>query len=164
MTTLRIINKKITLDPQYLDSNYKTYLLQKLKDNIKNECNKEYGYYLDLKRIVSIKDNNITSNSEIIFNVEFEVETLLPIKDKEFEGTICMIFISGVFVNIKNKLKVLLPITELKNYTYCSSTNTFISNNEKNKYKSLKKDDVITVKILDLKYSKKQFSCFGKII
>ena len=67
MSTLRIINKKITLDPQYLDSNYKTYLLQKLKDNIKNECNKEYGYYLDLKRIVSIKDNNITSNSEIIF-------------------------------------------------------------------------------------------------
>ena len=163
MSTLRIIKKNIALDPQFLDNNYKTYLLKKLKDIIKNECNKEYGYYLDLKRIVCIKDNSITSNSEIIFTIEFEVETLLPVKDKEFEGTICMIFVSGVFVNIKNKLKVLLPITELKNYTYCNLTNTFISNDENSRYKILKKNENIRIKILDLKYSKKQFSCFGKI-
>ena len=164
MSTLHLIKKRICLDPEFLDNNYKSFLYKKIKDNIQNECDKQYGYFLDLKRIVKIEDNNITSNSQIIFNVEFEVETLLPIKDKDFEGTICMIFVSGVFVNVKNKLKILLPVSELLGYEYDHVTNTFLSKDKKTKYKNLKKDDVINVKILDLKYSKKQFSCFGKII
>lgn len=164
MSTLNLVKKRICLEPEYLDSNYKTYIFKKIKDNIENECDKEHGYFIDLKKIVKIEDNNITSNSQIIFNVEFEVETLLPEKDKEFEGTICMVFGSGVFVNVKNKLKILLPISELSGYVYEQATNSFISKDKKTKYNSLKKDDVIMVKILDLKYSKKQFSCFGKII
>lgn len=164
MSTINLIKKRICLEPEYLDSNYKTYLFKKIKDNIQNECNREYGYFINLKKIVKIEDNSITSNSEIIFNVEFEVETLLPEKDKEFECIICMIFVSGIFVNVKNKLKILLPISELSNYSYDHASNSFLSKDKNSKYNSLKKDDVINVKILDLKYSKKQFSCFGKII
>ena len=73
-----------------------------------------------------------------------------------------MIFNSGIFVNIKNKLKVLIPLTELTNYIYDSSKNIFImKDDDKN---ILKKDININICILDMKYSKKQFSCFGKII
>ena len=151
MTSLQIIKRRVCLEPEFLDKNYKTYLFQKIKDTAKNECSKDYGYFLD-----------ITSNSEIVFTVEFEVETLLPIKGKEFEGTICMIFNSGIFVNIKNKLKVLIPITELSNYTYDSSKNIFVLKDKEEDI--LKKDSIINICILDIRYSKKQFSCFGKII
>lgn len=164
MSTLNLIKKRICLEPEYLDHNYKAYLFKKIKDNIQNECDKEHGYYIDLKRIIKIDDNIITSNSQIIFNVEFEAETLLPEKDKEIEGAICMIFPSGVFINVKNKLKILLPISELSSYAYDQKSNSFISKDIKSRYKSLNKDDNIIIKILDLKYSKKQFSCFGKII
>ena len=162
MTSLQIIKRRVCLEPEFLDKNYKTYLFQKIKDTAKNECSKDYGYFLDIKRILKIVDNDITSNSEIVFTVEFEVETLLPIKGKEFEGTICMIFNSGIFVNIKNKLKVLIPITELSNYTYDSSKNIFVLKDKEEDI--LKKDSIINICILDIRYSKKQFSCFGKFI
>ena len=70
-----------------------------------------------------------------------------------------MIFNGGVFVIVKNKLKVLIPVSELTNYTYNVADNTFYF-----KDKILKKGDTIDISILDMKYSKKQFSCFGKII
>jgi DNA-directed RNA polymerase subunit E'/Rpb7 len=162
MSSLQIIRKRVCIEPEFLTKNYKDFLFKKIKETTNNECSKEHGYFLDVKRIVKIIDNNITSNSEIVFIVEFEVETLLPIKDKEFEGTICMIFNSGIFVNIKNKLKVLIPLSELTNYTYDSSKNVFIMKDDCENI--LKKDINIKITILDLRYSKKQFSCFGKII
>ena len=162
MSSLQNIHRRVCIEPEFLVKNYKEHLFKKIKETSENECSKEYGYFLDVKRIIKILDNNITSNSEIVFTVEFEVETLLPIKGKEFEGVICMIFNSGIFVNIKNKLKVLIPLTELTNYIYDSSKNIFImKDDDKN---ILKKDININICILDMKYSKKQFSCFGKII
>jgi DNA-directed RNA polymerase subunit E'/Rpb7 len=159
MTSLKIIKKRICLEPEFLDKNYKSYLFDKIKNLHKEECSRENGYFLEIKRIINIVDNNISSNSEIVFIVEFEAEILLPEKGKEFEGVICMIFNGGVFVIVKNKLKVLIPVSELNNYSYNSTDNTFIS-----KDKILKKGDDIKISILDMKYSKKQFSCFGKII
>ena len=159
MSSIQTIKRRFCIDPQFLDKNYKISLFKKIKETTTDECNKEYGYFLDVKRILKITDNNISSNSEIVFIVEFEVETLLPEKGKEFEGTVCMIFNSGVFVNIKNKLKVLIPISQLTNYSYNNTENIFVSEN-----KTIKKDDIINICILDIKYSKKQFSCFGKII
>ena len=159
MTSLKIIKKRICSEPEFLDNNYKSYLFDKIKNLNKEECSREHGYFLEIKRIINIVDNNISSNSEIVFIVEFEAETLLPEKGKEFEGVICMIFNGGVFVIVKNKLKVLIPVSELNNYTYNSTDNTFIF-----KDKILKKGDDIKISILDMKYSKKQFSCFGKII
>lgn len=162
MSSLQNIRRRVCIEPEFLVKNYKEYIFKKIKETTDNECSKEHGYFLDVKRITKILDNNITSNSEIVFTVEFEVETLLPIKGKEFEGTICMIFNSGIFVNIKNKLKVLIPLTELTNYIYDSSKNIFVLKDDNENI--LKKDIDIFISILDMRYSKKQFSCFGKII
>ena len=159
MSSIKIIRKRVCLEPELLDKNYKESLFDKIKNLNKDECSKEHGYFLEIKRIVNIVDNNISSISEIVFIVEFETETLLPEKGKKFEGVICMIFNGGVFVIVKNKLKVLIPVSELTNYTYNVADNTFYF-----KDKILKKGDTIDISILDMKYSKKQFSCFGKII
>jgi DNA-directed RNA polymerase subunit E'/Rpb7 len=159
MSSTKIIRKRVCLEPELLDKNYEDSLYDKIKNLHKEECSKEHGYFLEIKRIVNIVDNNISSSSEIVFIVEFEAETLLPEKGKEFEGVICMIFNGGVFVIVKNKLKVLIPVSELINYSYNTTDNTFYF-----KDKILKKGDTIDISILDMKYSKKQFSCFGKII
>ena len=69
-----------------------------------------------------------------------------------------MIFSAGIFVNIKDIFKILIPLNELKNYVYDNTENKFVKDN-----KIIKVGDIIKVIIIDTKYSKKSFSCFGKI-
>jgi DNA-directed RNA polymerase subunit E'/Rpb7 len=154
-----IINKKISIESQYLNKNIKDNILKKLKEMLKDECTKENGYFIDIIRINKIKDNYISSNCENIFDIEFEAEILKPEKDKIFEGDICMIFSGGIFVNIKNKIKVLIPLNSLTEYSFNSKNNSFIKNK-----KELKQGDIIYVLISGTKYNKKNFSCFGTIV
>jgi DNA-directed RNA polymerase subunit E'/Rpb7 len=162
MSSIQTITRRFCLEPRYLDKNYEENLLEKIKDITNNECSREYGYFINIIKILKIKDIDITRNSEIVCNTEFQAETLFPVKGKEFTGTIGMIFNSGVFVIIKNKLKVLIPLDQLSEYTFDNINNTFVMNKDSDKL--LKKDGKIKISILDIRYSKNQFSCFGKII
>ena len=69
-----------------------------------------------------------------------------------------MIFSGGVFVNVENMMKVLIPESNLKDYKFDPVETSF-----KYKNNTIKKDDNITVCISGVKYSKKKFSCFGTI-
>ena len=158
MITKKIIEKKVYLKYEYLDKNYKNNILTNLIEITKNLCNKEHGYILKINKIIKIKENNITSNGELEFLLDFEADTLYPEKDKIFEGNVCMIFSAGIFVNIKDIFKILIPLNELKNYVYDNTENKFVKDN-----KIIKVGDIIKVIIIDTKYSKKSFSCFGKI-
>ena len=64
-----------------------------------------------------------------------------------------------IFINIKNKQKVLIPITNLKDYTYNQSEKTF-----KKGSKIIKENDVLELIITGTKYSKQKFSCFGNLV
>ena len=158
MITKKVIQKKVYLKYEYLDKNYKNNILTNLIEITKNLCNKEHGYILKINKIIKIKENNITSNGELEFLLDFEADTLYPEKDKIFEGNVCMIFSAGIFVNIKDIFKILIPLNELKNYVYDNTENKFVKDN-----KIIKVGDIIKVIIIDTKYSKKSFSCFGKI-
>ena len=72
-----------------------------------------------------------------------------------------MIFSGGVFLNIKNKLKVLIPSNSLKEYEFNQIDNCYI--NKKNN-KTINVKDELYVSISGSKYSKKNFSCFGNLI
>lgn len=162
MTSVIIIQRKICLEPEYLDKNIRSHLLNKLVSSFTNECNKEHGYVLKVNRIINIKDNYISSNCEHIFILNVEIETLKPEIDKELVGTICMIFSGGIFLNVKNKLKVLIPITTLCEYSFDQPNNYFI--NKSDKEKIIKQGDELKVLISGMKYSKQNFSCFGKLV
>jgi len=158
MITKKIIRQKVYLNYEYMDKNYKKHIFENLINITKNFCNKEDGYILKINKIIKIIENNITSNGELEFLVEFEADTLYPEKDKIFEGNVCMIFSAGIFINIKDVFKILIPLNELKEYKYDSSKNNFAKED-----KNIKVGDLIKVSILDTKYSKKSFSCFGKL-
>ena len=154
------LERRICIEHQFLDSNIKAHLLEKIKKTVLNECTKDYGYILDVKRIIKINDNYISNaNCDIIFSVLFEVENLKPENGKKFQGEVCMIFGGGIFINIKNKQKVLIPITNLKDYTYNQSEKTF-----KKGSKVIKENDVLELIITGTKYSKQKFSCFGNLV
>jgi DNA-directed RNA polymerase subunit E'/Rpb7 len=158
---MTIIERKITIDPEFLYSDLKVKLFDKVKTVYENECTQENGYILKVNRIVNIKDNYISNvNSNIIFILDIDVDVLKPDINKIYTDKVSMIFGGGLFINIKNKIKVLIPISSLTNYKFDASTKTFLRSDKT----SIKENDEIKIKITGIKYSKKNFNCFGELI
>jgi DNA-directed RNA polymerase subunit E'/Rpb7 len=87
-----IIEKRVVLESKYLNNNYKTHLLTKIKSNITSECTEDYGHIIDIIKIIDIISHKIDrTNSDNIFNIRFEAKTLKPTPGKIMEGVVCMI-------------------------------------------------------------------------
>ena len=160
MSKISTLNIIISLEPQYLDSNIKQHIFKKLQDILLNECTKENGFFLKIIKLNKIIDNYI-NDSQVVFNIEYDAETLKPETNKIFEGNVCMIFSGGIFLSIKNKMKVLIPISSLTDFEYKQSSNNFV--NKKNK-ENIKENDILKIYISGVKYFKNNFSCFGTLV
>jgi len=141
------ISRQISIKPIDLDENIKNTIIEKLKDNIeKDDCSYENGYILSLKKIVSYTSNYISNATNmIVFTVVFEANTLNPKIGYVYEGKVISIHSSGFFVQIKNKIKVLIVI---------------VNNNLES---NTKKDDIVKIEITDIRYQNKKISCIGKL-
>jgi len=159
MSEIRIIEKKVCLKPEFLSKDYKKYLFNEIQNTFKNECTKEIGYILDIIKIKSIKDNYISNNCEIVLLVEVLVKVLKPEINKIFQDKVCMIFSGGIFLDIKEKFKVLIPQNSLSDYTFNSKTKSFVKDDIQ-----ISEGDIIKVKITGFKYNKNNFSCFGELV
>lgn len=159
MSSVEVIEKRICIDPAFLGQNFKKDVFNYIKNVCENECSKEYGYILKVLKINKIKDNNISGNNcEIILTVDILVETLKPEINKIFTDKVCMIFSGGIFLDIKNKFKVLIPATSLQEFTFKSETKSFVKDDLE-----IKENDSVSAKITGIKYNKKNFSCFAEI-
>lgn len=158
MTT--IIERRICLEPNFLNSNIMNHLLEKIKESTINECTKENGYIIDVTRIIEVKDNWISAaNSDIVFNVVFEAITLKPEIGKQLEGEVCMIFPNGVLLDIQNKLKFLIPLSSLEGYEFNKKRMYYEKGNKK-----IEKGNHLTVEVAEIKYKKQSFMCFGNLV
>jgi len=158
------IDISITIEPNYLGGNLKDNMLKKISKDLKdNLCSQEHGYIIEVNKITKIKDNTISNASaQIIFDVCVEIQALKPEIDKIFEGEVCMIFSGGIFLCVLDKLKILVPATLLSKYKLDPKTNIYKNRIDDNV--TIKKGDVLKVKIVGTKYSKKNFSSFGSIV
>ena len=158
MTSIINIERKICIESEFLDKDIKKHLLNKIK-LFKNECTKEHGFFINIKDKLQIKDANLSSNCENIFTIVFEAETLKPEVGKKFKGISCMIFSGGIFLNIKDKMKILILESFLKtDYIFDQKNNTFVN---KNTNKIIKQGDDLNVILTGVTYSNKNFVCFG---
>jgi DNA-directed RNA polymerase subunit E'/Rpb7 len=108
------ITKRIVLDDQFLDKNINRHLFNKLKDIAENDCSKEYGYIIEVKKIIEILDNYISNvNSELIFIVLFEAETIKPEVNSVYEDEVYLALRGGIFFEVSKKFKVLIPPVSL---------------------------------------------------
>tara|TARA_Y100000389_G_scaffold199548_1_gene238153 strand:- start:1440 stop:1922 length:483 start_codon:yes stop_codon:yes gene_type:complete len=154
------IRRNICLDHKNMNKNYKDFLLSKIKKITKNECTKKYGHIIDVKEIKEILDNKISAaKSSLIFDLIFIADILKPEIGKEIMATVCMITENGIFLEVHEKLNILIPLNELTEYKL--QDDKYI--NKKNK-KSIKYNDTIKVGIKAVKYYNQNFSCIGYII
>ena len=137
------ISRQISVKPIDLDENIKNTIIDKLKDTIeKDDCSYENGYILSINKILSYTSNYISNATNmVVFTVVFNANTLNPKIGSIYDGKVVSIHNSGFFVEIKNKIKVL--IVDVK----CIP----------------KKDDIAKIEITDIRYQNKKISCIGKL-
>ena len=141
------ICRQISIKPIDLDENIKNTIVDKLKDTIeKDDCSYENGYILSINKILSYTSNYISNATNmVVFTVVFQANVLNPKIGSVYEGKVISIHSSGFFVEIKNKIKVLIVI---------------VNNNTES---ISKKDDIVKIEITDIRYQNKKISCIGKL-
>lgn len=160
----------IGLSPEELGGNLREKIYKKLKSKFAGRCDKEYGYIDSINQDFTIVSNKISSTSgDILFTIDFKIETLRPEIGKEFEGTICMVFVHGFFVQIAENMKVLITGKSLDGFTYNKIENIFekeiASKKKKDKKTKIvyKQGDKINVVIEQIQFENKNFHCSGVI-
>ena len=153
-----IVEKKIFLEPKYFDEDILIHLQKKIQQSI-HSCDAEYGYILKIYKKFKIISNNISSAGVgAFFNVRFAIQCLKPTCGTEYKSVIKMVFSTGIFVEIQDKIKVLIIGDKIQNYKYNSTKSCF----ENEKF-TLKKDDEINIIIESIRYEKKKFICIGNL-
>ena len=149
-----IVIKRVYLDPKFLDTNIMKHLLDKCTELYVGECTKENGHILSVKRIV-----NVIKNEDTVFTVSFEVDALKPKAGDKLFGTVCMLFKDGIFAQVSEKQKILIPAVTIKDYIYDDASHTYLNENKK-----IKVGDNIEAIVTAAQYSKKNFSCIGCLV
>jgi DNA-directed RNA polymerase subunit E'/Rpb7 len=143
------IKHKVSIEAKYLDNNIEEHLLNKIKTRVVGKCYIDHGYILNVTKIINIGNNTISSvNSFVVFDVTYEADVLKPEIGDIYSGSVCMIFQHGIFVDVKNKLKVLVPIKSM--------------NKKENSKISISSE--LSIRIIMIKYEKKEFSCIGELV
>jgi hypothetical protein len=80
-----IIKNSVIVEPRYLDKNLHTYLDKKVKEDFIGKCFKDYGYIVDVIKILNSKSRITSGDSTIIFDLEFEITSLFPEVGKTYK-------------------------------------------------------------------------------
>lgn len=154
-----IMEKKICVEPKYLNENIREYLLEKVKKDYLLQCDSEKGYIVKIYDNIQILDNTVaTASPNVFFRIRFQVKALKPEAGCDYEGKVCMIFPQGIFVEVLEKMKVLVPVDKLGNYKYVKGDNIF-----QNGKKKIERGQSVQVMIDLIRYEKQNFSCIGSL-
>jgi DNA-directed RNA polymerase subunit E'/Rpb7 len=153
------IVKKVTINAIDLDENIEKNILIQIKKDFIGNCFKEYGYILDIEKLIDFSENCISeTNSSIIFKTQFEAKTLKPNVGDIVNGVIDVIGDFGIILLVENLLKIFISgKTSFKKYKLIDQNSC---NADGKKYK---KGDILTVKIKTIRYLNKKFDCLGSI-
>ena len=152
------IEKKICIEPNFLNEKLLSNIYEKLLEKYINRCSKHNGYILKIYPGVQILNNVVSNvNSSVYFNVKFKARCLKPEIDSEHECKVCMVFVNGLFAEVKGVLKIFIPNDRMKKYKFQGTKYTYKDN-------TIEVDSIITARLNMIKYEKHNFNCIGTLI
>ena len=148
-----LIQRRVSLGPRYLDSDIMSHLLREASSKSTSECTKEHGYIINVSRIL-----RIISCEDTLFTVELEAETFKPCGGMSVNGSVCMVYKDGIFIDILKRQKMLIPTSTLKGYEFDEETQSFSDGKQ-----VLAVGDTVSAVVTAAKYNGGKFSCFGSL-
>jgi DNA-directed RNA polymerase subunit E'/Rpb7 len=150
----KTLRQKVNIHPSYLNQNLEQQVFKKLDSELTGTCTYENGYVICVERKIDILNNQLITDGHVLCDTEFTVRTLKPFVGQVLEGTACMIFADGIFVEV-HKMKVLVPANKIKGYKYDETTGEFVGE------KSISQGQDVKVKLDQIKYDQRGFNCIG---
>ena len=148
------IQKRIQLPPKYLDCKMDSHLLNLLQQKFYGCCLKNYGYILEVKKILHLKNVENT-----VFVVKFEAECLRAQEGDRIEAAVCSIYPQGILILVKEIQKAFIPKSCLKGFTYESHLDRYISMDRK-----IEVGDIVQVQVTCVRFEKNKESWLCKLI
>ena len=150
----KILEIRIVIKPEDFNKNLQNLITDVIK---KKACSEEYGYIIEINKIISWKDMLSRNNGSNIVVIKLEAQTFLPKIGLVVNGIINMIFPQCIFAEYLD-IKFVIPANniELKDFIY---ENQMFKNNDH----IIQIGDIIKIEIVNIRYTKKQFSCIGKL-
>lgn len=153
-----VIQKNICIDPEYLNENILDNIHKKICEKFLNKCDQEHGYIIKIYPRIEIVKNVISNTSSgVFFTVKFGIKCLKPVLGNKYKGIVCMVFPNGIFVEVEEKLKILIPNNKMKKYKYINDIYT--DNKEK-----ICQGVEVELEIEMIRYEKQNFNCIGKLL
>tara|TARA_Y100000389_G_C17288480_1_gene426736 strand:- start:103 stop:594 length:492 start_codon:yes stop_codon:yes gene_type:complete len=158
MKDTTLIIRRICLPSRFIDSDIKMHLLNEISKKVEEECTKDYGHILSVEKITKIISHTISrSNCDNVFIVEFKAITLKPEIGMGVSGTVCMVYKDGIFINIFDKQKLLIPFSLMNDECKFDPINNMYFRKDK----CIKVGDELEAKITAIQFNNKSFSCIG---
>jgi DNA-directed RNA polymerase subunit E'/Rpb7 len=153
------VEQKICLEPKFLDAKLLSHIYTTLKQRFVGKCDQELGYILKIYDNITVLGNTVSSaGSGIFFNTRFDIKTLKPKEGCVYEGNVCLVFSEGIFVEVANKMKILIHVDKMNGYKYSKTKNIF-----KKGTKTIMIGDKLEITIEKVKYEKQNFNCLGSL-
>lgn len=155
-----VMSRHVVVEPEFLSQHMLRHrILEKIRYIAEHECSKDTGYIIDVHGIRRIRDNYVSNaTSNIIFDVEVDVERLKPEIGNKYKGIVTMVFSKGVFINVMERLRIFVPL-DSSGYAF-NKTSTQFSSSTKN---TISVGDLITVCAVGIKYVDKKFNCVASL-
>lgn len=161
-----LLEGSVMLAPDELNQDIQQLLVEKLVKKYVT-CNINHGY---IKRILKIHNNYTTlidnNSGNIIFNMKFLVERILPEIGMKLDCVVHTIFSHGIFAQVADKIKILIPVATMQEYSFIRDGTDEMPNIPvfKSNEKTICKDTKLQIIITDVKYGKNRYNCIGKLI
>lgn len=152
----RKIQRIVFMPPDKIGNDREEFLLQTLKQNRDKLHSQKDGYIVEILKITdwSNQVSNITGN--ILFKTNVMVNSIVLKKKLEIPVAVTMILAPGILCNYYD-IKIWVPIANTNGFK-------FISNMLIKKKQQIAVGSTINVKITEIRYEKKKFSCIASLV
>ncbi len=152
----RKIQRIVFMPPDKIGNDREEFLLQTLKQNRDKLHSQKDGYIVEILKITdwSNQVSNITGN--ILFKPNVKENSIVLKKKLENPVAATMILAPGILCNY-NDIKIWVPIANTNGFK-------FISNMLIKKKQQIAVGSTINVKITEIRYEKKKFSCIASLV
>jgi len=149
---IQTLEKRIIIKPEDFDKNIETIIKKQIKTF---PCSQDYGYIIDIIKIISHESMISRDSAHNIVTVKFEAQTFLPKVGLNVDCVVYAIFPQCIFAEYLD-IKIVIPVQGLVNFTY-----------ENQMFKKddiiIKIGDVLKAEILNTRYKQKNYSCIAKL-
>ena len=152
----RKIQRIVFMPPDKIGNDREEFLLQTLRQNRDKLHSQKDGYIVEILKITdwSNQVSNITGN--ILFKTNLMVNSIILQKNLEIPVSVTMILAPGILCNYYD-IKIWVPIANTNGFK-------FISNMLIKKKQQIAVGSTINVKISEIRYEKKKFSCIASLV